>query len=96
MHRLVLEILLILRHDLDDLVTKVICVVYLVGPLQFAAGIPRHMFRIFGRRLRIDYRAIMVLGLSIIRKMIFIRKIRLVISAQAIVLELMGHIFVLG
>lgn len=55
MHRLVLEILLVLRHNLNDLIAEVVRVVYLVGSAQFTAGIPCRVFRIFGIRLRIDY-----------------------------------------
>ena len=92
--RLVLEILLVVGHDLNNFIAKVICVVYLVGSEQFAPRIPRHMFRIFAIRLRIilNYRAIMVLQLGLIRVMIFV--VLVPISTQVIVLEVADtHVF---
>ena len=86
-----LEVLLIVCHNLNNLITKVICIVYLVGSILWTS-IPCHIciLRIFGIRLWINYRAIMVLQLGLIRMMIFV--ILMPISTQAIVLEMTHHI----
>ena len=61
---LLLEVLLIICHHLNNLITKVICVIYLFDPVQFATRIPCRMLGIFVS-LRL-YRAIMILKLGVI------------------------------
>ena len=84
-----LEVLLIVCHNLNNLITKVISVVYLVGS-TLRTSIPCHILRIFGIRLWINNRTIMILQLGLIRVMIFV--ILMPISTQTIVLEMTHHI----
>lgn len=84
-----LEVLLIICHNLNNLITKVISVVYLVGS-TLRTSIPCHILRIFGIRLWINNRTIVVLQLGLIRVMIFV--ILMPISTQTIVLEMTHHI----
>ena len=85
----ILEVLLIVCHNLNNLITEVISVVYLVGS-TLRTSIPCHILRIFGIRLWINNRTIMVLQLGLIRVMIFV--ILMPISTQTIVLEMTNHI----